>query len=466
MKLTLKAIRYKSNLLVSPLKATFGENGGTIGRSSTNHYVLEDEEKVVSNQHAVIQFEEGSYYFQDKSLNGTLFTNPDRWIHHEKMELQDQQTLFIGDYEVVVTLCCEPSENVSHTTAGSIFSALCQTCDDNEDFQNNHQFFDDQPDPNEFSQHGQTDQSFETGPSPASGEIFTPPLVMESPKRESNLPRDLSLEDFFSDEDHVRGDIASEDSKAVTLIGEIDLDECDGKKHIRKNQNWPETPAAGSNPLIKNEPPVQSPPLFGAIEASSPSAAHDRLLKAFLKTAGLEDIEKMPQEKALSLMHTIGNVLKELTEGLMTILRGRTELKSQLHVSMTVINKAENNPLKFSPTVEEALNAMLIATPVGFLNPVEAVREGFEDIKNHQLAITAGVQSALTSTLKRFDPENLEKQFNAGLKSHKKTRCWREYRQSYADIVEQAFEDFFGEAFVRAYEAQMDKLRFDHKKAG
>jgi len=125
---------------------------------------------------------------------------------------------------------------------------------------------------------------------------------------------------------------------------------------------------------------------------------------------------------------------------------------------MTILKSAENNPLKFSPTVNEALKLMLAKNQPGFVDAVDAAREGFRDVMNHQLAITAGIQASLMSLLKRFDPQKFASQYEEGFVLQKKAKCWDAYRQAYRELVKDALEDFFGEEFARAYEEQMIKL--------
>jgi type VI secretion system FHA domain protein len=157
-------------------------------------------------------------------------------------------------------------------------------------------------------------------------------------------------------------------------------------------------------------------------------------------------------------------VFRELIDGLMTVLRARSELKSHFRVSMTVLQSGENNPLKFSPTVNEALKLLLTKNQPGFIDAVDAVREGYQDVMNHQLAITAGIQASLMSLVSRFDPQKFASKYEEGFVLQKKAKCWDAYRQAYRDIAREALENFFGEEFVRAYEEQMSKLRTPPKK--
>ena len=94
------------------------------------------------------------------------------------------------------------------------------------------------------------------------------------------------------------------------------------------------------------------------------------------------------------------------------------------------------------------------------------MREGFQDVKDHQVAMMAGMQAAFRALLERFEPERLEKRFDKTggwslLDLQKKSDYWSRFVEEYAEVKEQAEEDFqnlFGSDFSRAYEAQMRTL--------
>ena len=136
-------------------------------------------------------------------------------------------------------------------------------------------------------------------------------------------------------------------------------------------------------------------------------------------------------------------------------------------MSMTTIQAVENNPLKFSINVQEAIRNMFLNTSDSYLPPVEAMREGFEDIEGHQMAVMAGTQAAIAALLKRFQPEFLEDTFDrsisrAGLlPGGKKSKYWDAYEDYYKNLaasVEDNFQNMFGEEFARAYENQVNRL--------
>jgi len=107
---------------------------------------------------------------------------------------------------------------------------------------------------------------------------------------------------------------------------------------------------------------------------------------------------------------------------------------------------------------------MLTKKHQGFLDATEAVQEAFTDIKNHQLAMYAGIQAALTELVERFDPQHFMEHYEEGIVFQKKGKCWDAYCEAYSDIAKEAVENFFGEAFIRTYEKQILNLTHTRRK--
>jgi len=284
----------------------------------------------------------------------------------------------------------------------------------------------------------------------------------------SELPDNLSLDDFFSNERQTKESISDAGFDSIAAPAEDRVQSIPEK--AAQNQadlrGSDASSGAANQPLARKAPPYHSPQTPGPMKEKNDAVlAKDaaELFHIFLKAAGIEDPNGIPKDKIPELMRTVGTVFRELIDGLMAVLRGRTELKSHLRVSMTTLKPTDNNPLKFSPTVEEALKTFLVNSHPGFIDAVDAVHEGYEDIKNHQLAITAGVQASLVSILNRFEPQHFSEKLKEGVVLQKKAKCWDAYRQAYQQIVEEAMEDFFGDDFVRAYEKQIDRLRTNRK---
>ena len=163
----------------------------------------------------------------------------------------------------------------------------------------------------------------------------------------------------------------------------------------------------------------------------------------------------------------IGQLFRILLQGSMDVLRTRTEIKSEMRMDVTTIRPIQNNPVKFSVNVDDALLKLLMPQGASFMKPELALAEAFDDIKAHQVAVIAGVQASLKLVMKRFDPdklvERLQKQNRilANIPIQRQARLWGLFEELYSTIEEEAADDFqrlFGLEFSRAYEKQIEQL--------
>ncbi len=227
----------------------------------------------------------------------------------------------------------------------------------------------------------------------------------------------------------------------------------------RPQESAPIAPPSNAIPPVTQRPAPSTP-----TDASGVHAAGARLsLEQMLRSAGVPDAQMTPEIAA-----EIGEVLRIVVEGVMEVLRARAEIKSQLRMSMTRIQSTENNPLKFSPNVEAALHTLLVERNRGYLPTVQAFQEAMLDIRNHQMAVLAGIRSAFDSMLDTFDPEKIEAELERQSKRSllnvvgAKARFRDHYVDEFARLTrdkDKAFENLFGERFAEAYEEQMDRLK-------
>jgi len=111
----------------------------------------------------------------------------------------------------------------------------------------------------------------------------------------------------------------------------------------------------------------------------------------------------------------------------------------------------------------------LLFRPIcGFLPPLEATREAFDDIQCHEMALVAGLRAALHALLKRMDPAELEHRLRGHsfidnlMPMARKAKYWDLFTEIYQAISADAADDFmnlFRDAFTRAYEDQTARLR-------
>jgi type VI secretion system FHA domain protein len=169
-----------------------------------------------------------------------------------------------------------------------------------------------------------------------------------------------------------------------------------------------------------------------------------------------------------------GELLREAIAGLLKALVARALTKGELRLDMTMLSAVENNPLKFSPNAHEALTHLLAPRAAsGYLPPLRAVREAYQDLEAHNLAVMAGMRAALLGVLQRFDPVKLEKRLGSHalldkvLPVNRKARMWDLVAEQHAALVQEAQDEFdriFGRAFRDAYQEQVEKLRATSKR--
>jgi FHA domain-containing protein len=206
----------------------------------------------------------------------------------------------------------------------------------------------------------------------------------------------------------------------------------------------------------------------------APSAADEALLRAFLDGAGVPDVQ-IPGGLTPQLMQVFGQLLRTATQGTLELLVARALTKREVQAPVTIIAARENNPLKFSPTVEVAMQHLLAPQGKGFMSPPRAMKDAYDDLRAHQFGVVAGTRGALAGVLARFDPAELEKRLTQRsvldtlLPMNRKAALWELFIKLYADIASEAEEDFhtlFGREFLKAYQAQIAKLEGQDRSGG
>ena len=169
----------------------------------------------------------------------------------------------------------------------------------------------------------------------------------------------------------------------------------------------------------------------------------------------------------------IGKMTLEFTDGLVQTLSGRTHIKSEFRLDQTMIRPVENNPFKFSTSTASTLQQLLDKSNPAYMSGVDAIKEGFDDVNAHQMAVVAGMEAALHDILKRFSPKMLETRMTSDsildniLPGGKKAKYWDMFKLLFDQIAGEAEDDFqqlFGRKFSRAYEEQLSRLKNSHKE--
>lgn len=231
----------------------------------------------------------------------------------------------------------------------------------------------------------------------------------------------------------------------------------------------PSTP--GLPPLPPPVAPIPAPApvaVAPAAQPRAPAASDDALLAALREGLAMPGLSL--EQLTPDLMRLIGQLLRESAAGTVDLLVARAALKREVRAEATMIVARENNPLKFSPSAEAALQHLLSPPTRGFMAAAPAMRDAFDDLRAHQFGFIAGMRAALAGVLERFDPAELEGRLTKRsalaslLPGSRKAAMWEVFVEHYGQISTEAEDDFhslFGKAFLKAYEEHIDQLHKD-----
>lgn len=469
MTLTLTITKHPEMPAGEPMSRTLDRCGAVIGRGKDSDWTLPDPDRHLSKQHCRIEFHGDRYYVVDTSKNGVFVNESIEPLRQGNMaELNDGDRLTLGDYELEIRIDAEPRRPAAREQQQQ------QIPDDFDPF--TQEPFDEPRKPLERTS---SESSFR-------GEMLIPntdPSI--DPIAELAGPENRSLS---GDQQMIPDDI-----DLITGLPKTPVHEgAPQKDHAPAEQQYFRPPAPARAPIpedwgdddlgtagpraveaparatpVRERAPKTAVPRTAAPRAPIPAAAAGDLLRAFLEGAGIEDAA-VADDDPEGTMRMVGQMFRDMVAGLHEILRSRTAFKSEFRIERTMIQQTQNNPLKISPTADEALAVLVRRSKTGYLPPVEAVRQGVEDIKAHQLAVIAGLQVALVALLQEFDPENLKQRLEQQrsvlanlMPGAKNAKAWEIYEAFYKEVAsqaEQGFDGIFGREFRRAYEEQLKKL--------
>jgi type VI secretion system protein len=477
----------------------------SIGRAAGNDWVLADPDRHLSKTHCTVSVERGRNKLTDLSTNGAFLNGARDPVGRDRaVELNDGDEVRLGDYVISVTEVDDAALDIAGSGAGGDLDPFGPapplsaaagplpppmppgSARRADPFGTPRSA---RPDPLGFDPLDSPFGSAEANPFPPAASrrraVRRPvdPFDLAESGRGGGDPDD----DLFrgvrpaeswqgpSQPDNVDGPLQS--FVPPKPVGPMSLDEFDALLgDTPPGQALPEpappAPPPRSAPLMHAPPPVYAsppahaaPPVYAApppVPAPLPADA-SHLVAAFLEGAGVPDLRVGDDPQAT--MRAAGQVFRVMVEGLRDVLMSRSAIKNEMRVEQTMLRAHNNNALKFSVTPEEAMAALLLPGRPGYMPALEAAREAFDDVRNHELAVMAGVQTALVSLLRRFDPDTLEQRLQKGvldaiLPAARKARFWELFRSTYKDIAREAEDDFqsvFGREFARAYAAQTRK---------
>jgi type VI secretion system FHA domain protein len=457
--LTLRVTSFHSHALGAQSTKTFGAAGGSIGRQPGNDWVLPDPERFVSGSHAAVVCRNGNWYLRDLSTNGTFHNGSPQPIGNGREQpLVEGDRLQLGEYEIVVSIDRTDYASVTGPTGFDMGR------------------------PSHGA--GASGPRVATGPTGRSAPAGLPGVLGP---QDLGQPTSADPLDFFSDNSRppVRppndpGVLSQHNSALEDFYQPPPLERVPPppppQQHLGPAavipEDWDKTGfSSAPRRAPAMQPPAQQPAAYAptALVQQLPPSAEESAggLAALLVAAGLDPSTARMAAAAPGAQAVLGQVLGVVVQGMLDVLKARTEIKSQFRVPLTSMRPVENNPLKFSANAAQAMQNLLTARNPAYLGPVDAFDEGFQDIKAHQIAMMAGMRAAFDSMLERFNPDELAERFEKRLKRASvlsmggKGKYWDLYRDMYEEWTQDAdlnFQRLFGDKFAQAYEEQMRRL--------
>ena len=182
----------------------------------------------------------------------------------------------------------------------------------------------------------------------------------------------------------------------------------------------------------------------------------DMAVNLLLDALGLKSI-KLAKSEYRRFISDLSKVINDAVEALIILLRDRSVVKNQLSGSSTTFERAENNPLKLSATVTEALNKMLIDPSNSYMDVDASFNEGLGDLRKHQTAVVAAARRTFDAMIKRFDPEYIDLRLKTIAKPSLVKRMtgaqwgrsdYMKYHKGIESDLQMIFDEAFGDAYA------------------
>jgi type VI secretion system protein ImpI len=419
-----------------------GTRGIDIGRDQYLDWTLPDTNRFISGKHCEIRWRDGDYWLHDVSTNGTFLYGADGRLKAPH-KLSDGDRFLIGHYIILTNISGQPAAAAAFETAG-----------------------------------GSASPDYENLWEPV-GEA-APPIEARQLKASRDLhPVKPDFLDWAVDLHPPRPGPASPSWSEPPRSDNADW----AKSTPKPAPAEPAPPAAVPTPRrpvwVTGEPqgPWATPPTSETPKSSPlPSVAENLdsrdnalvngdnsaadLVRLIARSAGLPDNAFAAQNPA-QFAEEVGQLLRLLTENMRQLLEARQQAKRLARSSsQTTVQALDNNPLKFAPSTDEAMRIMFGPPTKSYLGAANAIAQGFDDVKAHQIKTFSAMQHALKRLMEEFSPEEIEKvsTLSRGIfgRGPNKPACWDTFTARWKaathgqeDGILNSFMHYFAEYYDR-----------------
>jgi type VI secretion system FHA domain protein len=413
MTLRLRIVSDQRRSLAERSSVTFTVEGGTIGRSADNDWVLPDPLRYVSAHHARVHFREGHFYLQDVSTNG-VYVNDEMEPLAKRgaggYRVTNGDVIRMGEYQIVAALEAQQA----------------------------------QPEP--------------AAAVPTS--IHTLRTFGRSSERDIGAPLDLQeLLVPVADTGPVLPVNAY--GQAVDSAPVRALMETYAPRPQPLEANGADAHALGERMARLAEAVAREPKNFAG--AMSLGDMHSGL-DAFCRGAGISS-ERLPAEAQGRLLHLAGRLFREALVGFKDLDRTRADTRNRYRIEMQPPDEDDPRPSLANTMVEDLLVQLLERHESRSLDSVQWLRETVGEAKTHEGAAAHATRAAFVEFLDRLDPAELEARFERAARRGKarsadKAQYWDLFTTFYRNLIEMPADHLphtFVEAFAAAYRQALKK---------
>ena len=406
--LRLRIVSEQRRALGERSSATFSVEGGTIGRSADNDWVLPDPQRYVSAHHARVQFREGHFYLQDVSTNG-VYVNDDTEPLAKRgsggYRLANGDVLRMGDYHILAAL--EAQSGVVHPAAAAVPTSI---------------------------------HALRALGRPADRDIGAK----------------LNVEELL---------VPVIDMDPVLPVGAYGQAVDSGRVHaLAQQQRAAAALAAPTEVALAGDP--AEPPL-GEPKASGGYMSLDDVhsgLDAFCRGAGIEP-ERLPAAAQGRLLHLAGRLFREALVGFKELERTRADTRNRYRIESPPVEQDDPRPSLADSMVEDLTVELFLRHEGRRLDSVQWLRDMVAAAKLHEGAMAHALRAAFVEFLDRLDPAELEARFERAARRGKarsadKAQYWELFTTFYRNLIEMPADHLphtFVEAFATAYREALKK---------
>jgi type VI secretion system protein len=423
MTLRLRVVSDQRRSLGDRSGIVFSVDGGSIGRSADNDWVLPDPLRYVSAHHARVQFRNGRFYLLDLSTNGVFVNDESESVSRRNPDgypLHNGDVVRIGDYQVVVAVDADaeqPRGDLGTSGASAVPTSIHAL--------------------HTYGRAAQTDIGAMLN--------LDDLLVPESPTGEELLPVNAYGQAVV--QAPVRALAA-----APRPVPNTDPDEDSLARRVERLAKAARKDL--SNGVNNAAPTPNNAQLFDVTTG----------LQVFCRGAGI-DADKLPADAQTRFLHLAGQLFREALVGFKELDRTRSDSRNRFRIELPPPEPDDPRPSLSRSTLEELLLGLFTRHESRSLDAVQWLRETVNESKTHEAATEKATRAAFVEFLDRLDPAELEARFERAARRGKarsadKEQYWEMFTTFYRNLIEMPADHLphtYVEAFAAAYREYLRK---------